>query len=107
MLVKLCDDRIGQETLMKREVCSSVELQGICLRSLRACPGFEHVSEILIQPRETLGGGTNWTLAAVRPRVSNNVLRAARGTIEKLQMTYELVAGEISARPLRRAMAGG
>ena len=90
---------------MRREICSSVELQGICLRSLKTCPGFEHVSEILIQPRETLEGGTNWTLAAVRPRVSNNVLRAARGTIEMLQTTYELMASEIAARPVRRVAA--
>ena len=90
---------------MSREVRSSMELQGICLRSLKECPGFENVSEILIQPREQLEGGTNWTLAAVRPRVSNNVLRAARGTIEMLQTSYELTAGEMSARPVRRAMA--
>ena len=90
---------------MNRAVCSSTELQGICLKSLKACPGFEHVSEILIQPRETLEGGTNWTLAAVRPRVSNNVLRAARGTIEMLQTTYELMASEIAACPARRAIA--
>ncbi len=89
---------------MNRAVCSSTELQGICLRSLKACPGFEHVSEILIQPRETLEGGTNWTLAAVRPRVSNNVLRAARGTIEMLQTTYELMASEMAARPARRVV---
>ena len=89
---------------MNRAVCSSTELQGICLRSLKACPGFEHVSEILIQPRETFEGGTNWTLAAVRPRVSNNVLRAARGTIEMLPTTYELMAREIAARPSRRAI---
>ncbi len=88
---------------MGRAVCSSNELQSICLRSLKGCPGFEHVNEILIQPRETLGGGTNWTLAAVRPRVSNNVLRAARGTIEMLQTTYELVGAEMAARPARRA----
>ena len=89
---------------MNRAACSSVELQGICLRSLKSCPGFENVNEILIQPRETLGGGTNWTLAAVRPRVSNNVLRAARSTIEMLQTTYELMGGEIAARPVRRAI---
>ena len=89
---------------MRREVCSSSELQGICLRSLKGCPGFEHVSEILIQPRESFGEGTNWTLAAVRPRVSNNVLRAARGTIEMLQTSYELLASEIDCRPLRRAV---
>lgn len=89
---------------MSRETCSSAELQGICLKSLKACPGFEHVNEILIQPRETFGDGTNWTLAAVRPRVSNNVLRAARGTIEMLQTTYELVASELASRPARRAI---
>lgn len=80
---------------MSKEVCSSTELQGICLRSLKTCPGFEHVNEILIQPREPLAGGTNWTVAAVRPRVSNNVLRAARSTIDTLQRSYELVAGEM------------
>ena len=89
---------------MSREVRSSTELQGICLQSLKECPGFEHVNEILIQPRATLEGGTNWTLAAVRPRVSNNVLRAARGTIEMLQTSYELMASEIAARPSRRAI---
>lgn len=87
---------------MTREVCSSSKLQGICLHSLKECPGFEHVDEILIQPRESFEGGTNWTLAAVRPRVSNNVLRAARSTIEMLQTTYELLASEIAARPTRR-----
>jgi hypothetical protein len=87
---------------MTRAVCSSSELQGICLRSLKQCEGFENVSEILIQPRESLQGGTNWTLAAVRPRVHNNVLRAARSTIEMLQTSYELMSGEISARPSRR-----
>jgi hypothetical protein len=89
---------------MPRETCSSSELQGICLRLLKTCPGFENVSEILIQPRETFGEGTNWTLAAVRPRVSNNVLRGARSTIEKLQTTYELLASELAARPARRAL---
>jgi hypothetical protein len=89
---------------MTREVCSSTQLQHICLKSLKTCPGFEHVNEILIQPRESLEGGTNWTLSAVRPRVHNNVLRAARGTIEKLQTSYELVASELLARPARRVM---
>ena len=87
---------------MRREVCSSMELQGICLSSLKECDGFENVNEILIQPRESFEGGTNWTVAAVGPRVSNNVLRAARSTIEMLQTTYELLASEISARPSRR-----
>lgn len=88
---------------MTREVCSSVELQGICLRSLKKCPGFEHVNEILIQPRESLQGGTNWTLSAVRPRVHNNVLRSARGTIEMLQTSYELMSSEMMPRNGRRA----
>ena len=87
---------------MTRAVCSSIELQSICLRSLKRCEGFEHVSEILIQPRESLQGGTNWTLAAVRPRVHNNVLRAARSTIEMLQTSYELIVPEVSERPARR-----
>jgi hypothetical protein len=90
---------------MSREVCSSTTLQGICLQSLKECPGFENVNEILIQPRESMEGGTNWTLAAVRPRVSNNVLRAARGTIDMLQRSYELVASEIISRESRRAVA--
>lgn len=89
---------------MNRKVCNSVQLQGICLDSLKSCPGFEHVSEILIQPRETLEGGTNWTLAAVRPRVPNTVLRAARSTIEMLQTSYELPESE-AVRPSRRLVA--
>lgn len=89
---------------MVRKVCNSAQLQGICLDELKSCPGFEHVSEILIQPRETLEGGTNWTLAAVRPRVSNTVLRAARSTIEMLQTSYELTAAE-AVKPARRAVA--
>lgn len=89
---------------MNRTVCKSTQLQGICLDNLKACPGFENVSEILIQPRETLEGGTNWTLAAVRPRVPNTVLRAARSTIEMLQTTYELPADE-AVRPARRLAA--
>ncbi len=89
---------------MNRKVCNSTQLQGICLDSLKSCPGFEHVSEILIQPRETLEGGTNWTLAAVRPRVPNTVLRAARSTIEMLQTNYELPEAE-AVRPSRRLVA--
>ena len=91
---------------MTRAVCSSNELQNICLASLKKCPGFEHVNEILIQPRDSVHGGTNWTLAAVRPRVHNNVLRAARGTIEALQTSYELVASEIMPRGPHRALVG-
>jgi hypothetical protein len=87
---------------MVREACPSSQLQRICLSALKKCPGFENVSEILIQPREAFEGGTNWTLAAVRPRVSNNVLRAARSTIEMLQTSYELPPGEIVTRAGRR-----
>ncbi len=86
---------------MARKICNSVQLQGICLDKLKACDGFENVNEILIQPRESLEGGTNWTLAAVRPRVPNTVLRAARSTIEMLQTSYELNAAE-AVRPARR-----
>ena len=75
---------------MTREIRSNTELQSICLQSLKVCPGFEHVNEILIQPRETLQGGPNWTLAAVRPRVDNKALRAARAIIDMLQRSYEL-----------------
>ncbi len=89
---------------MNRTICDSAQLQGICLDTLNACPCFENVSEILFQPRETLEGGTNWTLAAVRPRVPNTVLRAARSTIEMLQTTYELPAAE-AVRPGRRLAA--
>lgn len=89
---------------MTRKVCNSAQLRDICLDNLKACPGFEHVSEILIQPRETFEGGTNWTLAAVRPRVPNTVLRAARSTIEMLQTSYELPESE-AVLPSRRLQA--
>ena len=89
---------------MSRKICNSMQLQGICLDKLRTCPGFEHVSEIMIQPREIFEGGTNWTLAAVRPRVPNTVLRAARSTIEMLQTNYELHAAD-AVKPQRRLVA--
>jgi hypothetical protein len=75
---------------MRRIARSNVELKAICLRSLKTCPGFERVSEILIQPREPCQGGANWTLAAVRPRVDNDALRGARETIAHLQQSYQL-----------------
>ena len=87
---------------MTREVCSSSALQAICLQSLKKVEGFENVVEILIQPRESLVGGTNWTLAAVRPRVDNNTLRSARSTIEMLQMSYALTDAELLVKPTRR-----
>jgi len=75
---------------MYRVVTSNAELQAICLRSLKACPGFERVNEILVQPRTVCAGGANWTLAAVRPRVDNDALRGARATIDRLQRSYQL-----------------
>jgi hypothetical protein len=77
---------------MRRVIRSNTELQAICLRSLKACPGFERVSEILIQPRTAHAGGANWTLAAVRPRVDNEALRGARSIIDRLQRSYQLSA---------------
>ncbi|MGD0636002.1 MAG: hypothetical protein ABSA13_17450 [Beijerinckiaceae bacterium] len=85
-----------------REVCSISLLQGICLRSLKTCPGFDLVNEIVIQPRESLDGGANWTLAAIRPRVGNQVLREARDTIHMLQTTYELMPEDVAAKANRR-----
>lgn len=75
---------------MRRMIRSNAELQAICLQSLKACPGFERVSEILIQPRTSCSGGANWTLAAVKPRVDNTALRGARATIDYLQRSYQL-----------------
>ena len=85
-----------------REVCSISLLQRVCLQSLRQCPGFELVHEISIQPRDSLEGGPNWTLAAVRPRVGNEALRGARGTIQMLQTNYELAEADVLARATRR-----
>jgi len=85
-----------------REVCSISLLQGVCLQSLKKCPGFELVNEILIQPRGSLEGGANWTLAAVRPRVGNQALRGARGMIQMLQDTYELEESEVLSKSNRR-----
>jgi hypothetical protein len=87
---------------IRREVRSSAELQEVCLRTLRRCPGFEQVNEILIQPRDNAEGSANWTLAAVRPRVDNRSLRAARETIGFLQQTYRLIPGEAQGRDKRR-----
>jgi len=85
-------------------VRSRVELQLACLRALKQCRGFEQVQEILIQPREAADGLTNWTLAAVRPKVGNDALRSARGTIEALQSAYRLHATDarVSRLPRRR-----
>jgi hypothetical protein len=88
---------------MYRVVASSTELQAICLRSLKACPGFERVNEILIQPRAVCAGGANWTLAAVRPRVDNEALRGARATIDRLQRTYQLPSLEVRSKSFAMA----
>jgi hypothetical protein len=87
---------------IRREVRSSAELQEVCLRTLKQCPGFEQVNEILIQARDNAEGSANWTLAAVRPRVDNRSLRAARETIGFLQQTYRLIPGEAQGRDKRR-----
>jgi hypothetical protein len=85
------------DNAMDRETRSFAELQAVCLYTLKRCQGFEMVNEVLVQPRENAEGAANWTLAAVRPRVDNNSLRAARGTIDFLQKTYRLDAAEAAA----------
>jgi len=92
---------------MRRTIRSSTELQEICLRSLKACPGFERVSEILIQPRTARAGGANWTLAAVKPRVDNDSLRGARATIDHLQRSYQLRNTEGQSRDAPVQHCGG
>lgn len=107
---------------MSRDTCSHAALQRICLHSLKQIKGFEHVTEILVQWREPVGrdpcgrenlGQTpssrdeaeyeaNWTLAAVRPRVDNQVLRSARAMIEWLQQTYRLEGPPDSLREKTR-----
>ncbi|MCI0599651.1 MAG: hypothetical protein L0Y60_09035 [Beijerinckiaceae bacterium] len=86
----------------RRRLRSPADLQQICLWTLKQCPGFERVNEILIQPRNGIAGSANWTLAAVRPRVDNHSLRAARETIGRLQQTYQLSRGENIERAKRR-----
>jgi len=80
---------------MTREIRSSTELQAIILQSLKVCPGFESIHEVTVQPREQCEGGTNWMLAAVRPRVDGKVLRSARETIDFLQRSYQLHESDI------------
>jgi len=87
---------------LQRKVRSSAELQEVCLRTLRKCPGFERVDAILIQPRDNVEGAANWTVAAVRPRVDNQYLRGARETIGRLQQTYELNPAEAHVRNVKR-----
>lgn len=90
---------------VRRELCSSAELAEVCLQTLKTCPGFEQVDSILIQPRRPNGeseGEPNWTVAAVRPRVDNRVLRAARETISQLQQTYRLNPAEVRVRNFKR-----
>jgi hypothetical protein len=87
---------------MACEVRSRAELQVACLEALKQCRGFEQVNEILVQPREASDGLANWTLAAVKPKVGNEALRGARGTIETLQRTFQLHADEANAPHHRR-----
>lgn len=75
---------------MQREIRSHAQLREICLKTLKACEGFEQVDEILIQPRDPHADGPNWALAGFRPRVANDALRAARNTIYELQRNYAL-----------------
>lgn len=66
------------------KTCS--ELKAICLQTLRTCPGFEMVNEIVVRSNDVAkrDGGTvsdrttNWMVAAVKPRVDNQSLRGAR-----------------------------
>jgi hypothetical protein len=88
---------------MTRETRSIAELQAIILQSLKVCEGFEGIHEVSIQPREQYEGGTNWTLAAVRPRVDGKILRNARDTINFLQCSYELdPADTVMTRQVKR-----
>jgi len=90
---------------MTREIRSSSELQAIILESLKECPGFEKTQDIQIQPREQCEGGTNWTLASVRPRVDSKILRGARQTIDYLQRSYELNEVDVAASRLMKRRA--
>ena len=87
---------------VQREARSSAELQQVCLRALKQCPGFERVDAIVIQPRDSAMGAANWTVAAIRPRVDNRYLRGARETIGFLQKTYQLNPSEAQLRNGRR-----
>jgi hypothetical protein len=70
---------------------------------LKGCSGFENTQDIQIQPREHCEGGTNWTLASVRPRVDSKTLRSARETIDFLQRSYQLdEADVVAARQVKR-----
>jgi hypothetical protein len=79
---------------MPRQLRSQAELREICLHALRCQDGFENVDDILIQPRDTAAGGTNWLLAGFRPRVDNKSLRSARDVIDRLRRAYELRVDE-------------
>jgi len=90
---------------MTRQIRSASELQIIILESLKECPGFEKTQDIQIQPREHCEGGTNWTLASVRPRVDSKILRGARQTIDYLQRSYELNEVDVAASRLMKRRA--
>lgn len=80
----------------------SAELQEVCRRIHKQCPGFEQVDQILIRPHVNVEGSANWALAAVRPRVDNRSLRAARDMIGFLQQAYRLMPAEVQGRDKRR-----
>jgi hypothetical protein len=74
------------------------ELEAICLQTLRACPGFEMVKEIVVRSNDVTKRDdgtisdrtTNWIIAAVKPRVDNQSLRGAQETIRYLQTQYQM-----------------
>jgi hypothetical protein len=78
------------------KTCS--ELKAICLQSLRACPGFEMVKEVVVRPNDIVKRDdgkisdrtANWIVAAVKPRVDNQSLRGAQETILYLQAQYQM-----------------
>ena len=88
--------------IFRREIRSSAELQEVCLQTLRQCPGFERVDAVVIQPRDSVEGAANWTVAAIRPRVDNRYLRGARETIGFLQQTYRLSPLEMQRSSTKR-----
>jgi hypothetical protein len=76
------------------KTCS--ELNAICLRTLRTCPGFALVKEVVVRPKDTAirdrgnVSAPNWLVAAIRPRVNNQSLRVAQEMIRYLQAQYQM-----------------
>jgi hypothetical protein len=76
------------------KTCS--ELSAICLRTLRTCPGFDMVKEVVVRPKDIAVrdsgnvSAPNWIVAAIRPRVDNQSLRGAQETIRYLRAQYQM-----------------